>query len=299
MTDSTTDSTVEAIMERVEQALDAHLPRTSDIAPNLVEALRYASLGGGKRLRPALVCATAMSLDGNLESALAPAAAVEFLHAYSLIHDDLPAMDDDALRRGRPTCHIAFDEATAILAGDGLQALAFSTLANAETFNAQTRVRMIASLAEAAGWRGMVGGQAFDLATTGAPRLSAEQLQALHAAKTGSLFRASIQLGALAGNRCVDDDLFHHFTRLGETIGLAFQVVDDILDVTQTTETLGKDAGSDVRAGKNTYPVIFGLNESQAIAHNLLDEALHRLEKLGIVEGPLVEITRSTVNRIH
>ena len=282
----------------IETALESHLNRNSDIAPNLVEAMRYMALGGGKRLRPAIVCGTCVALGGSMEVALDPAAAVEYLHTYSLIHDDLPAMDDDDLRRGRPSCHAAFDEATAILAGDAMQALAFDVLAGADRVPPATRVRMIQLLASAVGWEGMVGGQALDIVATGGEILPIHRIVQMHAAKTGALFRASVQLGGLVAEPDIDESRFQALTAFGEAIGAAFQIVDDILDVTQSSETLGKNAGSDEEQGKNTVPVVVGLNRAQAMAMEAHERALGHLESLGLSDGPLAELADAAVNRI-
>lgn len=282
----------------IETVLESHLNRNSDIAPHLVEAMRYMALGGGKRLRPAIVCGTCVALGGSMEAALDPAAAVEYLHTYSLIHDDLPAMDDDDLRRGRPSCHAAFDEATAILAGDAMQALAFEVLASADRVPPATRVRMIQLLASAVGWEGMVGGQALDIVATGGDILPIDRIVQMHAAKTGALFRASVQLGGLAAEPDIDESRFRALTAFGEAIGAAFQIVDDILDVTQSSETLGKNAGSDEEQGKNTVPAVVGLNRAQAMAMEAHERALGHLESLGLSDGPLAELANAAVNRI-
>ena len=282
----------------IETVLESHLNRNSDIAPNLVEAMRYMALGGGKRLRPAIVCGTCVALGGSMEAALDPAAAVEYLHTYSLIHDDLPAMDDDDLRRGRPSCHAAFDEPTAILAGDAIQALAFEVLAGAGRVPPATRVRMIQLLASAVGWEGMVGGQALDIVATGGEILPIDRIVQMHAAKTGALFRASVQLGGLAAEPNIDESRFQALTAFGEAIGAAFQIVDDILDVTQSSETLGKSAGSDEEQGKNTVPAVVGLNRAQAMAMEAHERALGHLASLGLSDGPLAELADAAVNRI-
>lgn len=282
----------------IETVLESHLNRSSDIAPHLVEAMRYMALGGGKRLRPAIVCGTCVALGGSMEAALDPAAAVEYLHTYSLIHDDLPAMDDDDLRRGRPSCHAAFDEATAILAGDAMQALAFEVLAGADRVPPATRVRMIHLLASAVGWEGMVGGQGLDIVATGGEILPIDRIVQMHAAKTGALFRASVQLGGLAAEPDVDESRFQGLTAFGEAIGAAFQIVDDILDVTQSSKTLGKNAGSDEEQGKNTVPAVVGLNRAQTMAMEAHERALGHLEWLGLSDGPLAELANAAVNRI-
>ncbi len=282
----------------IETVLEEHLPRNSDLAPHLVEALRYMALGGGKRLRPAIVCGTCVALGGSMQAALDPAAAVEYLHTYSLIHDDLPAMDDDDMRRGRPSCHAAFDEPTAILAGDAMQALAFEVIAGAENVPPSTRVRMIELLAAAVGWQGMVGGQAFDISATGAEILPIGRIAQMHAAKTGALFRASVQLGGLTAEPDIDATRFQALTAFGEDVGAAFQIVDDILDLTQSSETLGKNAGSDAEQGKNTVPAAVGLNRAQTMAMQAHERALGHLESLGLSDGPLVELVDAAVNRI-
>ena len=261
----------------IEAALREYLPKYSDLAPNLVEALEYACLGGGKRLRPSLVCATCESLGGTLDSALRPAVAIEYMHCYSLVHDDLPAMDDDSLRRGRATCHIVFDEATAILAGDALQTLAFEVLADANQITPPTRLEMIRMLASSAGWQGMVGGQSLDIVSASGPRLPLDKIEHMHAAKTGALFKLSVQLGALASGLRIDDKKFQHLTTFGTRIGIAFQIVDDILDVTQPSKVIGKDAGSDVTSQKNTYITHIGLSQARAKALAKLEEALENL----------------------
>ena len=269
----------------IEAALDDHLPASSELAPRLVEAMRYAVLGGGKRIRPLLTCATATSLGAPLDHALTPACAVEFLHAYSLIHDDLPSMDDDDLRRGRPSCHRAFDEATAILAGDALQALAFECVSGAQGLPAETRIEMAGTLARSVGYAGMVGGQALDIAATGAS-LELDQLRSMHSAKTGALISVSVRLGVLiAGNGAVPDlDAF------GEHLGLAFQVVDDLLDATGSTESLGKAAGADSARGKSTFPALLGVEGTRATVKTLHADALRSLAGAGIHSGPLQDI---------
>ena len=280
----------------IEAALDAALPTASALSPELIDALRYATLGAGKRLRPALVCATSSALGGTVQAALPAAVAVELIHAYSLVHDDLPAMDDDDRRRGQPACHIAFDEATAVLVGDALQALAFETLAGAPDVDGEARARMVRLLAQAAGWGGMVGGQALDMAVTGAPALPEDGLRRLHAAKTGALFRASVQLGCLSAPD-VSDSCFTALTRFGETIGTAFQIVDDVLDATHSSAALGKRAGADAARGKNTYPALFGIAESRRLARQTLNAGLGILESIGLADSPLAALALETVQR--
>jgi geranylgeranyl pyrophosphate synthase len=280
----------------VEDALDHHLPVQSAIAQDLVEAMRYATLSGGKRMRPMLVCAACVGVGGALEDALAPACAVEFIHAYSLIHDDLPAMDNDAMRHGLPSNHVQFGEATAILAGDALQALAFRTLADAPNLSPAARLRCITLLADAAGWPGMVAGQSFDLAAE-RQNLDLEHLEALHAAKTGALIRAAVQIGAVVGRPELDDETFVLLGEFAARVGHAFQVIDDVLDVTASTEALGKTAGSDAAAGKNTYPGLMGVDGSRARADRLLEEAMAFLRRAGLADSPLAELAHRSIHR--
>ena len=282
----------------IEDFLQQALPHEPSIAPHLLEAMRYVVGGGGKRLRPALVVATATSLGEHREIALAPAAAVEFLHSYSLVHDDLPAMDDDAIRRGRPTCHLAFDEATAILVGDALQALAFELVASAPQLDEVSRLQMTALLADAAGWRNMVAGQALDIKETGKQDLDIGTLDGLHAAKTGALFRTSVQFGCIAAGHA-DDDSFVSLSRFGDVIGLAYQITDDILDVVGTTDSLGKPAGSDTRQKKTTYPALIGLDESRQAAYQLYEESMDILSRLELDNSPLASLLEKIIDRSH
>ncbi|MBY6210299.1 polyprenyl synthetase family protein [Microbulbifer agarilyticus] len=262
---------------QVEQTLKTALADESR-AEALFAAMQYAALGPGKRLRPALVYASALALGGEACAANchAAAAALECIHAYSLVHDDLPAMDDDALRRGRPTCHIQFDEATAILAGDALQCQAFELLA-AAPLAAELKVQLIAELAQASGARGMVAGQAIDLAAVD-QSLTLEQLKHMHRLKTGALITASARVGALIGG--ADEAQLAALTRYAEAIGLAFQVQDDILDVTANTETLGKTQGADAARNKPTYVSLLGLEGAQVKAKELHREAHQALQEV-------------------
>jgi geranylgeranyl pyrophosphate synthase len=280
----------------IEDALDHHLPAQSPIAPDLVEAMRYATLSGGKRLRPMLACAACLAVGGALEDALAPACAVEFMHAYSLVHDDLPAMDDDDIRHGLPSNHKRFGEANAILAGDALQALAFQTLAEAPGVAPAARLRAVTLLSDAAGWRGMVGGQSFDLSAED-QALPLEDLESLHAAKTGALIRAAVQIGAIVGKPDLDDETFVLLGEFGARIGHAFQIVDDVLDVTATTEAMGKPAGSDEAANKSTYPKLMGVQAATGRADELLDEALRFLRRAGLADSLLAELAKLSVRR--
>lgn len=266
---------------RNEQVLNRLLP-AADAQPNrLHQAMRYAALGAGKRVRPFLVYSVGTMLGADEAQLDAPACAVELIHAYSLVHDDLPAMDDDDLRRGRPTCHRAFDEATAILVGDALQTLAFEILTTAPDQDANTRLAMLATLAHASGSQGMAGGQALDLAAVGM-RLDLAALEHMHRLKTGALIAASVQLGALAAhaNEAAQAQLAHY----ARAIGLAFQVRDDVLDVTADSQTLGKTQGKDASDDKPTYVSLLGLDAAQALCITLRDEAIAALDGLPMTE---------------
>lgn len=290
-------SELDALRARIESALDAHLPASSNLSPTLTDAMRYATLSGGKRLRPLFLCATCTAVGGDARTALAPACAIEFLHAYSLVHDDLPAMDDDELRHGVPSTHIRFGEATAILAGDALQALAFRTLADAPDVTATARLRALTLLADAAGWDGMVGGQSLDLEAE-RRRLELPELAALHGAKTGALIRAAVQIGAIVGDPDLSDEVFDGLGEFAGQVGLAFQVVDDVLDITATTDALGKPAGSDIKAGKSTYPGLLGLDEARAYAESLLQSALALHAKLPLQHSLLADLAVRSVRRV-
>lgn len=263
---------------RVEKTLEQLLPPAQQLPTKLHEAMRYSTLNGGKRIRPSLAYAAAQACGGELALADAPAAALEFIHAYSLIHDDLPAMDDDALRRGQPTCHIQFDEATAILAGDALQTLAFQTLCEAPGLSNETKLAMLRSLAIASGSQGMVGGQSIDLSSEG-QSLTLPELESLHLFKTGALIEASILMGALSANVHNEDEL-QAFRSYARCIGLAFQVKDDILDIEGDTVTLGKQQGADSQHHKATYPALLGLEGAKAKCAQLHELALQSLRQL-------------------
>ncbi len=266
---------------RVERVLDAALPTADQIPERLHEAQRYAVLGGGKRMRPLLVYCTGEALGLDPEALDGPAGAVELIHAYSLVHDDLPAMDDDDLRRGRPTVHRAFDEATAVLTGDSLQVLAFSLLAHAQhpSVTATARLRMVQILADASGTAGMAGGQALDLAAVG-QELSLAALEAMHRLKTGALIRASVLIAAAADeslSAAAQDALDGY----AQDIGLAFQIQDDILDVEGNPEDLGKNTGMDAARSKPTYPSLMGLQNAKDRAQALKNRARDRLAPFG------------------
>jgi geranylgeranyl pyrophosphate synthase len=283
---------------RVEAALDAHLPPASATPQRLHTAMRYATLEGGKRLRAALVYAAGEALGARPELLDVPACALELVHAYSLVHDDLPAMDNDDLRRGKPTCHKAFDEATAILVGDALHTLAFEILAgNAGlAVPAERRLNMIARLAAATGSTGMAGGQAIDLAATGRV-LTLSELEAMHARKTGALIRAAVALGALTAD--AGPELLFRLDSYARHIGLAFQIVDDILDVEGDTRTLGKPQGSDAERAKPTYPAILGLERARALARECHAAALESLSPLEDNARLLSEIADFIIHRTH
>jgi len=283
---------------QVEAALDARLPPASATPGRLHTAMRYATLDGGKRLRAALVYATGEALGARTELLDVPACALELIHAYSLVHDDLPAMDDDDLRRGKPTCHKAFDEATAILVGDALHTLAFELLAADPelTAPADRRLAMIARLAAAAGSAGMAGGQAIDLAATGRV-LTLAELEAMHARKTGALIRAAVALGALTAN--ADPGLLARLDDYARHIGLAFQIVDDILDIEGDTATLGKPQGSDAERAKPTYPAILGLEQAKTLARECHAAALESLSPLEDNGRLLCEIADFIIYRTH
>jgi geranylgeranyl pyrophosphate synthase len=282
---------------RIEQVLDRCLALPDSSAERLREGMRYSVLGGGKRLRPILVYATGEALGASLDQLDVPAAAVELVHVYSLVHDDLPAMDDDDLRRGRPTCHVAFDEATAILVGDALQALAFDVLAHDERPNVSPRARleMIRILAHASGTSGMAGGQAIDLASVG-KTLTREGVEDMHRRKTGALIQCSVLLGACAAGLEGGPKL-DALRQFGADIGLAFQIQDDILDIEGETAVIGKSAGADLARNKPTYPSTVGLPAARARARELCDGAIDALAPLGPAARALAELARFVVNR--
>lgn len=274
-------SQLETWRARMEGALAARLPRADETPERLHAAMRYSVLGGGKRVRPILLLATARALGLAEEQVEGAACALELVHVYSLVHDDLPSMDDDDLRRGRPTCHKAYDEATALLVGDALQSLAFEWLAHDPALPADPaiRVRLVELLARAIGSRGMAGGQAIDLEAEGR-RLSVGQVEEMHSLKTGALIRASVMMGA-ACVPALEPRLTQALAGFAAPIGLAFQIQDDLLDVLSDTATLGKAAGADRERGKPTYPAILGVGASQEEVRRLHAEAMESLEPLG------------------
>ena len=285
--------------QRVNRTLNDWLPAETVNPIELHKAMRYAVLAPGKRVRPLLVYATASALGIDLNRVDGPAAAVEMIHAYSLIHDDLPAMDDDDLRRGRPTCHVQFNEATAILAGDALQALAFYVLSHDPnmTEDSNARLEMVEKLSLFSGSRGMAGGQAIDLAAVG-KSLNIAELETMHIHKTGALIRTCIQFAALSADSLAEDK-FMALDSYAKAIGLSFQVQDDILDVTSSTETLGKPQGSDIKHNKPTFPSIIGLDASREKAAELHQQAIQSLSIFGEEADILRYISAWFVKRTH
>ena len=268
-----------SVQTRIENALAHRLPSAEAIPARLHQAMRYASLGGGKRVRPLLAFAAGELTQSPAERLEVVSCAVELIHAYSLVHDDLPCMDDDVLRRGRPTCHVEYDEPTALLVGDSLQSLSFELLARQELGHPGRQIEMVRLLAHASGSCGMAGGQAIDLDSVG-QMLNQPELELMHALKTGALIRAAVLLGALAGNPLSDDERAN-LDRFAKRAGLLFQVVDDILDCTASTATLGKTAGKDEAADKPTYVALLGLEQARAYADELRADARDALAIFG------------------
>lgn len=283
--------------QQVEHVLDKQL--TADMEPRanrLLAAMRYATLGGGKRLRALLVYATGEAFNGQPEQLDPAAAAVEFMHAYSLVHDDMPAMDNDDLRRGRPTCHKAYDEATAMLTGDALQTEAFACCCDSALSDTQ-QARLVKVLAHSAGVNGMAGGQAIDLEAVG-QLLDVAALQQMHQLKTGALIQASVQMGAIAANQ-TDPVVLQALDDYARAIGLAFQVQDDVLDVTTDTVTLGKTQGADMALDKPTYPSLLGLDEARRKAADLIDSGLQALQSVPFETTALAALAQFVIRRAH
>lgn len=277
------------VQARTEAALARHLPSPEAIPARLHQAMRYVCLGGGKRVRPLLASAAGELTSAPPERVEIVSCAVEMIHAYSLVHDDLPCMDDDVLRRGRPTCHVEYDEATALLVGDALQSYAFELLAGAGLGETRQQVDMLRLLAHASGSRGMAGGQAIDLAAVGSV-LEQPELELMHALKTGALIRAAVMLGALCGT-AMTTEATAALDRYAKRAGLLFQVVDDILDCTASTATLGKTAGKDAAAEKPTYVSLLGLDGARELATALHREAASALQPFGARNQRLIELT--------
>ncbi|CAB3761299.1 polyprenyl synthetase family protein [Paraburkholderia humisilvae] len=284
------------VLERVEQALERYLPPTSTAPARLHDAMRYAVLGGGKRVRPLLCHAAGELTAARTESLEAAAAALEMVHVYSLVHDDMPCMDDDALRRGKPTVHVKYDEAMALLVGDALQSQAFVALTEGAALAPIQQAALTRELALAIGSIGMAGGQAIDLASVG-QQLTRDQLETMHRMKTGALLRASVRMGALAGET-PDANTLSALDAYAAAVGLAFQVVDDILDATSDSATLGKTAGKDAKDGKPTYVSIIGLDASRALAAQLRSDAHAALAPFGARAQRLAELADLVVNRV-
>ncbi len=291
----TTDALFDRWLERTTQQLQAVLPDPDATPQGLHQAMRYAALGGGKRMRPLLVYAAGHLFDADEDRLDAPAAAVELIHAYSLVHDDLPAMDDDDLRRGRATTHIAFDEATAILAGDALQTRAFELLANTSLPPALA-LDCLRTLAGASGVAGMCGGQALDIDATGQLQSLAE-LERMHALKTGALIRAAVRMGALCGGASQDD--LARLDTFASALGLAFQVRDDILDIEASSEQLGKTAGKDAAQDKSTFPALLGMDGAKARLAALAGEMHDTLAPFGHRARALAALAELTIQRSH
>ena len=287
-----------AIAGEMERTLESLLPAASIEPKRLHDAMRYAALGGGKRVRPMLAHAAGLISDASIDRVRIVSAAVESIHAYSLAHDDLPCMDDDILRRGKPTCHIEFDEATALLAGDALQALAFELMTAHKLADSPSRqMEMLQLFSRACGSHGMAGGQAIDLANVGR-QITLPELEFMHILKTGALIRASVQLGAMCGAPMADDDMakLDHY---GKCVGLAFQVVDDILDCESNTEKLGKTAGKDHDANKPTYVSLMGMAPAKRFADELLGDALDALKGFDGKAVRLRQLAEYIVRRQH
>ncbi|MDM7859782.1 polyprenyl synthetase family protein [Alteromonas sp. ASW11-36] len=298
-----TEATLADIQAETKNTIDAYLTnyiqRLPEHAIDLKEAMQYALLVGGKRMRPLLHRITAETLGISYLDSLPVAAAIECIHAYSLVHDDLPAMDDDDLRRGQATCHIKYDEATAILAGDALQTLAFEIIADTSSkqLSHETKVKLITCIAKASGYSGMCGGQAIDLAATN-QRISLERLTQLHQLKTGALLTACVETATLMTPNIAECDVANFLT-YAQSIGLAFQVQDDILDVTASSEVLGKPSGSDQKANKSTYPALLGLQAAREQLQNYHAEALQALDRLPYNTQLLRQFADLMLNRTH
>ncbi|WP_299179998.1 polyprenyl synthetase family protein [uncultured Neptuniibacter sp.] len=282
--------------ERVDKHLQDCISKES-IDPTLQEAMHYSLFNGGKRIRPALVYIINSMLGGHVEAADSAAAAIECIHSYSLVHDDLPAMDDDDLRRGKPTCHIAYDEATAILAGDALQCLAFELLADDHLLPTETRIKLIQQLGMAAGHKGMVVGQSYDLRHVG-KALSLAELEAMHHHKTGALLNCAVLMGAYCSNSATPEQI-EQLNRYSAAIGLAFQVQDDILDIEGDSDTIGKPQGSDLEQDKPTYPALLGLEGAKLKLAQLHNEAIEALNEFGTEADTLRALADFIVNRDH
>jgi len=291
-------SYLKKMQELVDESLEKYLPRMDELPSSIHSAMRYSMFAGGKRVRPVLLLAACDAVDGDVRSALPAACAMEMIHTYSLIHDDLPAMDNDDFRRGKPTNHKVFGEATAILAGDALLTEAFILLSNPEFVDGLppgVLLRVIHEIGLCSGSRGMIGGQVVDMESEGMKDIDLATVLYIHTHKTGALIKASLKCGALIGG--ADGARLEAVTRYGEAVGLAFQIADDILDIEGTTEQIGKDAGSDQARGKATYPAVMGLADSKRRAAELVDVAVEALAGFGEKADPLREIANYIVKR--
>lgn len=289
---------LKTMQQRVDEALERYLPVADELPSSVHKAMRYSVFAGGKRVRPILLLAACDAVGGDMERAMPAACAMEMIHTYSLIHDDLPAMDDDDFRRGIPTSHKVFGEATAILAGDALLTEAFILLSSPERNGSPdpaALLSVIQEIAVSAGSRGMIGGQIVDMESEGSKEVDLATVLYIHTHKTGALIKASVKSGALLGGAA--DRELGAIVRYGEAIGLAFQIADDILDIEGTTEQIGKDAGSDQARGKATYPAVMGMAASKRRAEELVDVALGALDCFGEKADPLREIARYIVRR--
>lgn len=284
--------------QRIDGALDLYLPKETELPYSLHKAMRYSVFAGGKRVRPILMLAACQAVGGDTARAIPAACAMEMIHTYSLIHDDLPAMDNDDFRRGNPTNHKVFGEAIAILAGDGLLTEAFKLISDprfAKDTPAEARLAVIREIAVCAGSYGMVGGQVVDMESEGKEDIDLPTVQYIHTHKTGALIKAAVVAGAILGG--AGERQLAAITRYGEAAGLAFQIADDILDIEGTTEEIGKDAGSDEARGKATYPAVMGLAAAKLEAQAMMDEAMRALEIFGAEADPLREIAQYIVQR--
>jgi len=284
--------------QRVDKALQQLISQTPDIADELHQAMHYSIFNGGKRVRPLLVYLTGQALNTPSEHQDAPACAVELIHCYSLVHDDMPEMDNDDLRRGKPTCHKQFSEATALLTGDALQTLAFEALTNNSLVADRQILAMVRTLAQASGAGGMAGGQAIDLSVTGQQSLSLNELKSMHEYKTGALIRASVQLGALCTPE-LEQTTLDSLDAYAKNIGLSFQIKDDILDIEADTQTLGKQQGADIELNKVTYPALLGLDGAKTMAQQCHQNALDSLSGFDQNADPLRWLSEYIITRNH
>tara|TARA_B100000945_G_scaffold286771_1_gene257894 strand:+ start:458 stop:1348 length:891 start_codon:yes stop_codon:yes gene_type:complete len=287
----------EDLRQLINKSLLERIPSESDVGEDLLEAMRYAVMGGGKRIRPIFTLATCESTGASVVSALDAACAIEMIHAYSLIHDDLPAMDDDDTRHGQASAHIAFGEAQAILAGDALQSLAFQLISESEQLTDPVKVSIVRVLSSAIGYSGMAGGQSMDIRTEQL-RISDSDLKLLHQAKTGALIKASIEIGALVSERVKPSSKeFDVLSTFGSSVGLAFQIVDDLIDVTSTSKELGKPANSDQKNQKQTFVDVLGLENSKKLSNEIIEEAIALLDTTDLQGELLKSLALDCVNR--